>query len=375
MTVFKLTRPDKLLRQGLKTLSSFSYELYSNQKTEAKAKAELTFIGEKKVEEVKVQLYQYDPNNYLKTEGVKEFGFLRTPIEGKTYWLNFHGVHDVPLIQRFGESMNLERLTLRQIIDTTQRPKVEEYDHYLFFSIKSILKEGAGELHIEQLSFVLGPHFTVSFQEEQGDHFDAIRHKLSEGLGFIQKRGSDYLLIQLLDAILDNYFETIEKISLEIATIEKTLLLNPDKSTLIHLEGQKRSAQLIKRSLGPMKEAIFNILNGRARLVKKENLKLFKELANSATAAIEEIDTTLRTLESLTNIYFASLSQKMNETMKVLTTVATIFIPLTFIAGIYGMNFRNMPELDYQYGYPIALGAMVVISIGMLIYFRKKKWV
>ncbi len=274
-----------------------------------------------------------------------------------------------------GESMGLERLTLRQIIDTTQRPKVEEYEHYLFFSVKSILKQDAGEMQVEQLSFVLGQHFIISFQEEEGDHFEGIRNKLSEGLGFIQSRKSDYLLVQLLDAILDNYFETIDQVNFEIAALEKTLFQNPGKSTLIYLEGHKRSAQLIKKSLGPMKEAIFNILNGRSQLVKKENLKFFKELANSATSAIEEIDTTLRTLESLTNIYFASLSQKMNETMKVLTTVATIFIPLTFIAGIYGMNFENMPELGYQYGYPITLGAMSIIFVGMLIYFRKKKWV
>lgn len=375
MSSLNLTRPDKLLKQGLKTLSSVRYNLYSDQKTEAKAKAKLTFIGEKKVEEVKVQLYEYDPGSLKRIEKVSTFDFLKDQSAGKSYWLNFHGIHDVKLIQMLGESMGLERLTLRQIIDTTQRPKVEEYEHYLFFSVKSILKPGAGEMQVEQLSFVLGQHFIISFQEEEGDHFEGIRNKLSERLGFIQARKSDYLLVQLLDAILDNYFETIDQVNFEIAALEKTLFQNPDKSTLIYLEGHKRSAQLIKKSLGPMKEAIFNILNGRSELVKKENLKFFKELANSATSAIEEIDTTLRTLESLTNIYFASLSQKMNETMKVLTTVATIFIPLTFIAGIYGMNFENMPELGYQYGYPITLGAMSIIFVGMLIYFRKKKWV
>ena len=375
MSSLNLTRPDKLLKQGLKTLSSVRYNLYSDQKTEAKAKAKLTFIGEKKVEEVKVQLYEYDLESLKRIEKVSTFDFLKDRGTGKSYWLNFHGIHDVKLIQMLGESMGLERLTLRQIIDTTQRPKVEEYEHYLFFSVKSILKQDAGEMQVEQLSFVLGQHFIISFQEEEGDHFEGIRNKLSEGLGFIQSRKSDYLLVQLLDAILDNYFETIDQVNFEIAALEKTLFQNPGKSTLIYLEGHKRSAQLIKKSLGPMKEAIFNILNGRSQLVKKENLKFFKELANSATSAIEEIDTTLRTLESLTNIYFASLSQKMNETMKVLTTVATIFIPLTFIAGIYGMNFENMPELGYQYGYPITLGAMSIIFVGMLIYFRKKKWV
>ncbi len=374
MKPIDLIRPDKLLLGGIKTLSSLTHFLYSDQKAEAKAKAELTFIGKKKMDKVQNQLYEYDLKTCTRIEKLKEFGFTKAPIDGKSYWLNFHGIHDVKIIRQIGEATNLDRLTIRQILDTTQRPKVEEYDYYLFLSVKSILKGELGELKVEQLSFVLGPHYVISFQEEIGDHFDGIRNRLTEGLGLLRRKESDYLLGQLLDAILDNYFETIDQINKVIETIENAVFENPDRSTLVSLEALKRSAQVIKKALGPFKEALLNIMNERTGLINKQNLRYFKDLGNSATAAIEETDATLKTLEGLTNIYFASLSQKMNETMKVLTLVATIFIPLTFIAGVYGMNFDNMPELGYKYSYFITLVVMVVIGLGSLIYMKRKKW-
>jgi magnesium transporter len=370
-----LIRPDKLLFQGIKTLTNMGHHLYSDEKTEAKAKAELTFIGEKKMDKVYSQLYEYEPETVTKREKIKEFKFVKSPIEGKTYWLNFHGIHDVKIVKKIGEIVNLDRLTIRQILDTTQRPKVEEYNDHLFFSVKSILKEDQGDLKVEQLSFVLSEHYIISFQEEVGDHFEGVRNKLTEGLGFVRKKKSDYLLSQLLDAILDNYFETIDKMNNEILIIEHEVIKNPDKSTLILLEKYKNSAQVIKKALRPFREALINIMEGHANLIKDENLKYFKDLSHSATAAMEEIDATLKMLDGLTNICFASQSQKMNETMKVLTTVATIFIPLTFIAGIYGMNFDNMPELHHPNGYFYTWGVMGTVFIGMLIYFKTRKWI
>lgn len=174
---------------------------------------------------------------------------------------------------------------------------------------------------------------------------------------------------------MDNYFETIDQINHEISLIENEAIKNPDKSTLILLETHKYSAQVIKKALRPFKEALVNILSGHANLINNENMKYFKDLGNSSMAAMEEIDATLKTLDGLTNIYFASQSQKMNETMKVLTTVATIFIPLTFIAGIYGMNFEYMPELKNPNGYFYTLGSMGVICAAMLILFKIKKWI
>ena len=369
-----LARPDKIFLKSFNTLSSLSRNLYSNQKAEAKAKAELTFIGEKKMEKAQNQLYEYNLNRYSIKENLKEFKGLKSPDTGSNYWLNFHGIHDVPIIEKVSKVLDLERLTIRQILDTTQRPKLELDDKNLVLSIKSILK-GEEDLKVEQISFILSHNFAITFQEEVGDHFNSIRYKIKESVGYIRRRTSDYLLAQLLDAILDNYFETIEIINQEISSLEKKILKNPDEQTTLELERHKRSAQIIKKALGPFREVLSNILNTQTKLIKKDNARYFKDLVNSVTSAIEEIDNTQKTLEGLTNIYFASLSQKMNEIMKVLTTVATIFIPLTFIAGIYGMNFENMPELHYRYGYYVIWGIIIAVTIVMIIYFRRKKWI
>ncbi len=290
------------------------------------------------------------------------------------YWLNVHGIHEVDLVEKIGQTLNLERLTIRQLLDTTQRPKVDDYDDYVFFSVNSILKNESQQLNIEHLSFVLGKNYVLSFQEELGDHFDHIRYKMRENLGLVRKRECDFLLFQMLDAILDNYFETIDIINHEVTLVEKETISNPKQSTLLLIEKNKKDVDKIKKSLSPFKEALTNILKDRTHFINKRNRKYYRDLKNSCMNAIEEANATYTALESLTNIYFSSLSQKMNETMKVLTTVATIFIPLTFIAGIYGMNFEHMPELKWRYGYYTIWGVMIGVMIGMVIYFRRKKW-
>lgn len=370
-----LTRIDKLLWTGLKSLPDIGISaLYTSKKAKSKASAQLTFIGKKKIEKVKSQLYKYNAEEIEKKESVKDFSFLSKPEDQVNYWLNFHGIHNVSTIKKVGEQVDLDRLTLRQILDTTQRPKFEHYSDYIYFAVKSISKEVAGQLTFEQLSFVLGKNYVISFQEEEGDHFQFIRTKIEDGVGFIRQRNSDYLACQLLDAIMDNYFEVIEVINKELAMVEERVFEGSDKSALIALEGTKRSTSLIKSALGPFKDALISISQVESSLIRSANVKYFKDLSNNALMAIEEVDTILKNVEGLTNIYFATQSQKMNETMKVLTTVATLFIPLTFIAGIYGMNFTNMPELDHPYGYTITWIVMIIVAVVMLIYFKVKKW-
>lgn len=368
-----LKKPDEILFKGFRTLSSLPFGLYSQMKSKAKGTSELTFIGEKKVEEVKLQLFTYNEQLCHEKETLQECITIDPNNTELNYWLNLHGIHDVDIVETIGKVLNLERITVRQVIDTTQRPKVDDYDDYVFFSIKSILKY-EHQLKIEQLSFVLGKNYVVSFQEEKGDHFDHIRNKLREDLGLIRKRECDFLLSQLLDAILDNYFETLDSINHEVTLIEKEVLTHPKQSTLLHIEKNKRDVDKIKKSLAPFKEALTNIMKDRTHYINKRNRKYFRDLKNSCANAIEEANATFTSLESLTNIYFSSLSHKMNETMKVLTTVATIFIPLTFIVGVYGMNFDYMPELRWKYGYFATWGVMVLVMVGMIIYFKRKKW-
>ncbi len=374
MKRFDVTRPDKLLLAGLRTIGSYSRSLYAHEKADAKAKAELTFFGEKHLEEVETQLFTYNEKECTRIDNTTTFDFQSKSGEDLRHWLNFHGIHEVPLIEDAGQAVPLDRLTIRQILDTTQRPKVEEYDEYLFFNIKSILSTEDEDAHVEHLSFVLGDSMVISFQEEKGDHFETIRTKMSEGVGFIRQRSSDYLLSQLIDAILDNYFETLEKFREKLEQLAVEVISSPTNTTLLSLETFKRNAQIVKKSLTPLREALNTLLEDRPKFIREENLKFFRDLYHSTNGALDEIDETQKSVESLTNIYFANLSQKMNETMKVLTTVATLFIPLTFIAGIYGMNFEYMPELQYRYGYFVTWGVMVLTTLGMLWYFRRRKW-
>ncbi len=371
---FDVTRPDKILMSGLKTLGNFSRNLYSEEKSVSKSTGQITFIGKKKVEKVQTQLREYNQEELKIRHELEDFSFFDKLDANKIYWLNFHGLHEVELIQEIGKVLSLNRITIRQTLDTTLRPKVEEYDHYVFFSVKSVLKDDEGALKLEQLSFVLGKNYVVSFQEEVGDHFDHIRTKIEEKLGLVRQKGADFLVYQLLDAILDNYFETIEATNDEMKDLEKIILTDPSQKSLIELEQMKQVAEMIKKSMNPFKDALKVISSRKTIFIQNDNTKYFQDLANSCTSAIEEIDSTIKSLEGLTNIYFSSLSQKMNETMKVLTTVATVFIPLTFIAGIYGMNFENMPELHQENGYFVTLGAMGAVFLGMLFYFKKKKW-
>ncbi len=375
-----LKNPDEVLIKSLRSLTDITgsitginFNFYSQLKSEAKGKSELTFIGQKKVEEVQLQLFTYNEHTCTETENINDYKQIDTTDQQNNYWLNLHGIHDVDLMEDIGDTLGFERLTVRHLIDTTQRPKVDDYEDYVYFSVKSVLK-GEDQLKIEQLSFVLGKNFVVSFQEEPGDHFEHIRNKMRENLGLTRKRECDFLLFQLLDAILDNYFETIDHINHEVALIENETLRKPKQSTLLLIEKNKKDVDKIKKSLAPFKEALTNILKDRTQFITKRNRKYFRDLKNSCANAIEEANATYTALESLTNIYFSTLSHKMNETMKVLTTVATIFIPLTFIAGIYGMNFEYMPELTWRYGYFMVWGIMIVVMVGMIVYFKNKKW-
>ena len=376
-----LKNPDEVLLKSLRSLTEITgsitgidFNFYSKLKSESKGKSEFTFIGEKKVEEVKLQLFTYNEDVCNETCDKADYERIDKNLLNNNYWLNLHGIHDVNLIETICNTLGMESLTVKQIVDTTQRPKMEDYDDYIFFSIKSISKNDFNQLYIEQLSFVLGKNYLISFQEEVGDHFNYIRQRMRDNLGLVRKKECDFLLFQLLDAILDNYFETLETINHEIAFIEKQTLTNPKQSTLLLIEKNKKDVSKIKKSIAPFKEALTNILQDRTHFLNKGNRNYFRDLSNSCSNAIEEANSTYSALESLTNIYFSSLSQKMNETMKVLTTVATIFIPLTFIAGIYGMNFENMPELKWEYGYFGVWGIMLLVLFGMIYYFKKKKW-
>ena len=268
-------RLDQWLLQGLKTLSSVPASLYAEQKSEAKATAKLTFIGEQKVTEMETQHYGYTVDGAEKKIPYSGDQFWSGAPERK-HWLNVYGLHDVDQINTLAQAVGLERQTVRYILDTTLRPKVEDYSAYLFFTVKALTRRKDHSLAPEQLSFVLGTNYLLSFQEERGDHFDGIREKIETGVGFIRERGSDYLLVQLLDALLDNYFEVIEQLNREVAQIDQVVFGQPDNQTLIALEMEKRSALTVRKALVPFKEALTRLLDEPSPLIKPETIKLFR---------------------------------------------------------------------------------------------------
>ncbi|MFT4737248.1 MAG: magnesium transporter [Cyclobacteriaceae bacterium] len=366
---------DKIVRGAFETLFEWESGIYSKEKVKAKNQAELSFFGSEKEFNAEVQLFVFGAHSIDEFNDFRDFKSLNSLDQDKFYWLNFHGVHEVELIESLADALNIDRLTLRHILDTTQRPKMEEFESYIHFMVKSIIVDDKEGLSEEHLSFLLSDRLVISFQEEMGDHFDAIRSKMRENVGFIRKRGVDYLLTQLLDAILDNYFETIETFQNEINILGPSIILSkPEKKMIISLEAEKKRLQSVRKSLIPFRDAILAILNDGSHLVAEIHTKFFKDLHSNASSGIDELDEQLRTIDGLTNIYFASDSQRMNDVMRVLTTVSTIFIPLTFIAGIYGMNFQYMPELTYHNGYFWVLGSMVLVTLGMLLFFRRRGW-
>ncbi len=332
---------------------------------------------------ISMQLFVYDENGF---EEYKEIDLLQIEKELKdpeqnndVKWLNIHGLHDVNLIEKLGSILGLETFIIGDILNVSRRPKMEEMDDVLFFSIKSILQEeNASTTKIEQLSFILKENILVSFQEKKSDFFGHIRERIKQYSGPVRKKKSDYLLYLLLDAVMENFYISIEnnEIIIEKLLIEAKTSYKVDLHESI--ERERENINLIKRAIVPLREALFNLKSIKNDQdfsgINESNYTFFARLHQKCLELLEQIDYDIATLESASNIFFSSQNQRMNQIMKTLTIVSVIFMPLTFIVGVYGMNFDNMPELSYPNGYYIVLIAMLIIALVMAIYFKLKKW-
>lgn len=333
------------------------------------------FTGIKHADSISLQLFNYNTSDYNEdtTFSVKKFsGF---PDNDKQHWLNVHGIHDVEQIGAICDKIGIHQLAIQDILDVNQRPKLQEYEHYWFFSIKSMLPAPEGDFASEQLSFILGKNFLVSFQERKADYFDHVRTRIRNNVGILRERGSDYLLYLLIESIMDNYFKTLTNIE---ENLDKFGLMDtnidPSPSILKKIEIYKRHIHQVKKTLIPVKEFVTRIEREQIDFVQQRHLKYFYELKDLSLSLIDDCEQIEMRLDSQTNLYFSIQGHRMNQVMKTLTVVATIFIPLTFIAGIYGMNFSNMPELNWKWGYAGIWGIMILVSVLMLGYFRRKKW-
>lgn len=296
-------------------------------------------------------------------------------------WLNIHGLHNVELIQRIGELLNVESFVIGDILNTSRRTRIEELGDILFFSIKSIIpreSEDETAVQTEQVSFLLKDNFIISFQEKRSDYFNHIRERIRTGTGIVRRKKNDYLLYLMLDAIMENFFITIEHYEDKIEALTIESRTNYKSNFTGEIENSRDNLNYLKRAINPLREALYNLKNVKEDVdyeaISKSNHAFFARLYQKSLELLEQIDYDSNALESISNFHFAAQSQRMNQIMKTLTIFSVIFMPLTFIVGVYGMNFDNMPELRTQNGYYITWGVMIMIATTMAIYFKRKDW-
>ena len=333
-------------------------------------------MGEERSEKVKLSVISYNEADFQEQEVDSVEKAVAFRKKTSVLWLNVDGVHMPKIIEQVGKSFGVHPLVLEDIADTGQRPKMEDFDEYIFVVLKMFrFDEKENEIKTEQISLVFGRDFVVSFQEGEGDVFDPIRERLRSNKGRVRKVGADYLVYALMDAVIDNYFLIMEKLGEAIEEIEDKVVVNPIAETVQTIHDLKRQMIVLRKSVWPLREVISRLEQSESPLIAKSTLIYLRDAYDHAIQVMDSVDTFRDMLSGMLDIYLSSVSNRMNEIMKVLTVIATIFIPLTFVAGIYGMNFRYMPELEQPWGYPAVLILMATISIGMLIYFRRKKWI
>lgn len=333
----------------------------------------------KKSESTKIKIMDYDAENLVETEVKKPEECVPFKKDKKTAtWIRIYGLRDVKFLEEFGRQFGLHPLVVEDILDTEQRPKMEDYEDYLYIVLKMLtFNEKQKKVETEQMSLVLGPNFVVSFQENEGAIFDRIKGWIRAGKGRIRKRGADFLAYAMLDAIVDNYFLILEKLGERVESLEDSLIKEPSPRTIQAIHKLKREMIVLRKSVWPLREVVNGLereSRSKSPLIRKETSIYLRDVYDHTIQVIDNIETSRDIVSGMVDIYLSSVSNRLNEVMKMLTIIGTIFIPLTFITGLYGMNFRYMPELEHPIGYFAVLAVMAILAILMLIYFRKKKW-
>ncbi|MDG1729784.1 MAG: magnesium/cobalt transporter CorA [Algibacter sp.] len=348
---------------------------HTSKKVLGQIPGSIIYTGKKEHQKLFIESFDYNKEHCT----VKELDSVQESFEYKLTdsitWINLNGLNHVDEIEKLGAHYNLHPLVLEDIVNISQRPKIDEYDDYLFVSLKMLYYDNEQNIISEQVSFVLGKNYVLSFQESEGDVFDQVRDRIRNAKGRVRTMQSDYLLYVLIDAIVDHYFNVIETLSDKIEYFETTIFSGEaDDDISQKIQNLKREILRVRRNIFPLREVISRIEKNENKLIHKKTITYYRDIYDHLIQVSENIDIYREMIWSLMDMYMTSISNKMNEVMKVLTIMASIFIPLTFIAGIYGMNFEYIPELKYKYAYFILWGVMIVLFVGMLYYFRKKKW-
>jgi len=334
----------------------------------------LVHIGEKKPDKVAITAFNYAGTRCDERQDLSPDVLAPSTDESVT-WVDIGGVHRMDILESFGKQFQLHPLLLEDIANTDQRPKLDDYENRLFLVMKMLSVTDRHEIVVEQVSLVLGPNFVLSFQENGADVFTSVRDRLRGGKGRLRQTGADYLLYALIDAIVDQYFEVLEALSEKIEALQDLVVSDPKPETLHKIHNLKRQLLFLRRAVWPLREAANSLSRSECPFLQESTKIFFRDVYDHVIQIVDTIETLREMVSTSLDIYLSSISYRLNTVMKVLTIITTIFMPLTFIVGIYGMNFEHMPELKWEWGYPLVLGLMVAIMIAMLGFFKHKKWI
>jgi len=335
----------------------------------------LVYTGKKSNKDFHVECFDYTKTYIEESALLNIEDVINYKETNSVTWINVNGLKHIDQIENIGKQYDLHPLVLEDIVNITQRPKIDEYENYLFLVLKMLYYDKDENVVIEQVSFVLGKNYVITFQESEDDVFDTIRERLRFSNGRIRGLKSDYLMYALIDAVVDNYFNIIETLGNKIEDLETELFAGHAKDNInIEVQQLKREILKVRRAIFPLREIINRIEKGEHPLILKRTITYYRDIYDHLIQVSENIDIYREMIWSLMDMYMSTISNKMNEVMKVLTIMSSIFIPLTFLAGIYGMNFEFIPELKYRHGYFVLLGVMLLLFIGLLFYFKRKKW-
>ncbi len=337
----------------------------------------LIHIGEKHESKSKITVTQYSADALI-THEINSIAELK-PLKktGVITWINVDGLNDIHIVESIGQELNIHPLVLEDILSTHQRPKLEEYESFLYMVIKGIEldQERNFSVDYEQISILLLVDCVITFKEKSDNTFDPIYYYLQNNNSRLRQFGSDYLAYVILDTIVDEYFVVEDNLDEVIDPLEENILFNPTKEMLQTLQRIRRNLISMKRNISPLRELLATILRSDNPLFQEKTLRYYGDVYDHILRVTDSLESYRERISAMHDIYLSSASNKLNETMKILTIFASIFIPLTFIAGVYGMNFEYMPELKWRWGYPIIWIIFITISIGLLFFFKKKKWI
>ncbi len=335
----------------------------------------LIHVGRKLQDEIVIRTIDYDSGNFSESrlDNIEEAGQFRD--NNRMTWIDLVGLHDIEKIAQLCKQFDIDELLIEDILNTRHRPKVEEHDSHIFLTLKmlSIKEDGVG-INFEQVSFVLGDTWMISFQEQEGDVFDFIRKRMRADKGNLRKKGIDFLFYRLIDTVVDNYFNVMEHVNEAMEEMEEKVLRDFEKEDLETIQRYKKQLIGLRRNIAPLREAMSALQREDSPFISEFTTRHFRDVYEHTVQINELIEGQRETASGLRDLYMTEISNRMNQIMKVLTIISTIFIPITFIAGIYGMNFDHIPELHFTHGYAMVWALMLFITIAMLIFFRRKKW-